>query len=286
MIARLYSVQALSPLHCGTGQAVGGIDLPIARETPTGIPVVPGSSVKGVLRALPSEDEAKKVAVFGPDTENASDHAGSVQFGDARLIALPVRSVRGVFAWATSPFIVRRLQRDAREAGLDPGPSCPEPPDDGASVTGDSLVADGRVVFEDLDLPTTNEGAWSERARWLAERLLPAEEHDSFVCRACLVPDDIMGHLVETGMEITTRVKLEADTKTTQRGALWTEEALPGESLLAGTVLATPVAARGKPLPEAGELLDHVASLVRDRLVQLGGKATVGRGLCRLRMEA
>ena len=44
-------VHALSPLHAGTGQGAGIIDLPIAREKATGLPYLPGSSLKGTLRA-------------------------------------------------------------------------------------------------------------------------------------------------------------------------------------------------------------------------------------------
>ncbi|RMD58772.1 type III-B CRISPR module RAMP protein Cmr4, partial [Candidatus Parcubacteria bacterium] len=50
MQAKLMFLHALSPLHAGTGQGVGAIDLPIAREKGTEIPIVPGSSLKGVLR--------------------------------------------------------------------------------------------------------------------------------------------------------------------------------------------------------------------------------------------
>ena len=35
MNARLLFVHALSPLHAGTGQGIGAIDLPIAREKAT-----------------------------------------------------------------------------------------------------------------------------------------------------------------------------------------------------------------------------------------------------------
>ena len=47
MEAKLLLVETLSPLHAGTGQGIGVIDQPIAREKATGIPFVPGSSLKG-----------------------------------------------------------------------------------------------------------------------------------------------------------------------------------------------------------------------------------------------
>lgn len=102
MLGRPCLIRALSPLHAGTGQAAGIVDLPIARYKATGIPFVPGSSIKGVRRdarrARAEEDSPELLAVFGPDTANAGEHAGALVVGDARLLALPVRSFRGTFA--------------------------------------------------------------------------------------------------------------------------------------------------------------------------------------------
>jgi CRISPR/Cas system CMR subunit Cmr4 (Cas7 group RAMP superfamily) len=50
MITRPFLLHAFSPLHAGTGHAADVIDLPTARYKATGIPFVPGSSIKGVLR--------------------------------------------------------------------------------------------------------------------------------------------------------------------------------------------------------------------------------------------
>src|SRR5712692_547854 len=115
MNAQLTFVHALSPLHAGTGQGIGVIDLPIAREKATGLPFLPGSSVKGSLRDVCPE--AWRVKLFGPEKNNADLHAGSVQFSDQRLLLLPVRSLKGTFAWVTSPYILNRFVRDARDAG-------------------------------------------------------------------------------------------------------------------------------------------------------------------------
>src|SRR5947199_9877363 len=112
MTTRLTLIHAMSPLHAGTGHSVGAIDLPIARERPTGIPLIPGSSIKGALRARSPKTDGKDDPitrdVFGPDTANSSDHGGSVQFSDAHLLLLPVRSLAGTFAWVTSPHLIRK----------------------------------------------------------------------------------------------------------------------------------------------------------------------------------
>lgn len=286
MTTKLLLLQARSPIHCGTGQAISGIDLPIAREKATGIPLVPGSSLKGVLRARGADGNPTHKAVFGPPTETASEHAGGVQFGDAGLIFLPVRSVRGTFAWVTSRFLLRRLARDVAEAGLGALNLPPEPASEtGALVTqGSRLLANNKVVFEDLDFDGTPDpllGTLAQKvAQWLYGPDNTAEpDRTFFQQRVCLLHDDVMSLLMQSAMEITARNSLDPNTKTVKKGALWTEEALPTESVLSGLLLATPVAQQ-----QPAALFAHVTSLLQGGAVQVGGNATVGRGLCRVRM--
>ena len=67
MQARLFHLHALSALHCGTGQSVGVVDLPIARAQATRLPLVPGSSLRGVLRQQVTEGDAELArTLFGP----------------------------------------------------------------------------------------------------------------------------------------------------------------------------------------------------------------------------
>jgi CRISPR-associated protein Cmr4 len=296
MTTRLVLVHALSPLHAGTGQSVGAIDLPIARERPTGIPLLPGSSIKGALRAR-GTDAALTRDVFGPPTEEASEHGGAVQFSDAHLVLLPVRSVAGVFAWVTSPYLLGRFARDASEAGIELAKAEPAPGGPAqCTVLAESLViAAGetrRVVLEDLDFTPVMAGAAAGLravAARLGEALFPAGAADgeawrqALTERLCLVHDDVMGLLLETATEVVARIRLKEDTKTVATGGLWYEEALPAESVLAGLAVAADIDAAGRTRRTGGELLNHVGTLCAG-MVQLGGKATVGRGSCLLRL--
>jgi len=90
----------------------------------------------------------------------------------------------------------------------------------------------------------------------------------------------VMATLLETALEITARNAIDAELGTVRKGALWTEEALPTESILVGRIAATPVKVDGK-IASPETLLDHVASLLGGTL-QLGGHTNIGRGLCRL----
>jgi CRISPR-associated protein Cmr4 len=286
--ARLTLIHALSPLHPGTGQGVGVIDLPIAREKATGFPFLPGSSLKGPLRdACPAESRTR---IFGPETANAADYAGSVQIADQRLLLLPVRSLAGTFAWVTSPFILARFRRDLLDT---PGaattapraiPALSDP--GGCLVAGvDAVITlpsggNREVVLEDLDLAATADEHVAAWATWIGTRLFTAEDdHDwraALTGRICVVHDDVLGFLLTTATEITARVRL-SDDKTVETGALWYEEALPAETVLAGLVVATPIKA------SVDEVFRVIGALTGHTL-QLGGKATVGRGICRIQL--
>lgn len=295
MQTRMLFTHALSPLHAGTGQGVGIIDLPIAREKATGLPFLPGSSVKGSLRdQAPDNDQHWRV--FGPKTDRAEEFASSVQFSDQRLLALPVRSLAGTFAWVTSPYILHRLKRDATDTGnsrvanLNEAIPTPAFSDDTqecfVAFTGSRIVSNEKVYLEDLDLTATTKQEATDWATEIGKHIFPdandAAWRTAVIERFCIVPDDVMSFLIDTATEINARIKMSSITKTVDQdvGGLWYEESLPCETLLYGLVFAAKIKASSEQ-----EVFDVVTALIKDKPVQLGGKATVGRGLCRLRLS-
>ncbi len=289
MTARPVFVHAYSGLHPGTGQGAGVIDLPIAREVATGLPYLPGSSLKGVLRDACADPSLRK-AVFGPETADINDangRAGAVMFSDQRLLLFPVRSLAGTMAWVTSPFVLKRFHRDCVRLGI------AEPPGVPAVEAGQARVAAGAdsalvvasnprmVVLEDLDLQPSADAAkdtpvagW---AAWLGQRLFADDQawQTLLLHHLCIVHDDILSFLLDTATEVVARNQL---TENKTSGNLWYEEALPAESVLAGVVLAQRVGENGLSPDEA---LNKVAELTATPL-QLGGHATIGRGICRV----
>ncbi len=276
-----YLLHALSPLHAGTGQSEELIDLPIARMKGTGIPFLPGSSAKGVLRdAAGLQVESGTMgkdeffAVFGPETADAADHAGALICADARLLALPVLSFRGTFAYVTSPLLLHLASRDL------PGNALPIPPlaDGFAAVPPDSVLPDRdrKIYLEDLDLQIDGGGA--DAARQCAETLAGLGV-PLLKTRLAIVDDATMAFLWETATQIDMRNRLDSETRTVARGALWMEESLPAETLLIGLLAAEPKRRREVHLT-ADEVLEHV--LPKERILQFGGKATIGRGRCRM----
>jgi CRISPR-associated protein Cmr4 len=274
MKTKPFLVHALSPLHAGAGHAADIVDLPTARMKATGIPFVPGSSIKGVLRdARRSVDRERTEAVFGPSDDPAA-HAGALVVGDARLLALPVRSFRGTFAWTTSPLLLALAKRDLEEASL----AIPNITGRGARVAnGSCVVHNGKLYLEDLDLPAT---ASNEATAW-AQKLGPIASpgDDIFTKRFAVVDDDTMTFLCETATQVDARVRLDEMTRTVAPGALWLEESLPPESLLIGILAADRSRRPGVNMTPDAVL--HFA-LPSEETLQLGGKATTGRGRCRI----
>ncbi|MGC9400645.1 MAG: type III-B CRISPR module RAMP protein Cmr4 [Anaerolineae bacterium] len=275
-----------TPLHAGSGRALGNVDLPIQRERVTGYPIVQASSLKGHLRAA-AEGMPYFEAVFGPDTENADKHAGAFSPGDAKILLFPVRSLAGVFAWTTSVEVLQRFQRDAAMAGIEPNWSTPEAPGVGeALISSEDLKAGGKVVLEEFTFTPKTDQDVSQIGQWLAENALPQTDEYGYwrkelPKRLVILPNDDFRDFVTFSTEVATRIKLNPKTKTVDEGP-WTEEYLPTDTLLYAPLMATPARKKGTEL-HGQEVLQAVRDLNLTR-VQLGGNETVGRGSVYLRM--
>jgi CRISPR-associated protein Cmr4 len=122
--------------------------------------------------------------------------------------------------------------------------------------------------------------------QWLAQNALPqASEYrywrDELPSRLVILPNDDFRDFVTFSTEVTTRIKIQPETKTVDEGALWTEENLPTDTLLYAPLLATPSRAAGVQMT-GQQVLDALKSLDLIR-IQLGGNETVGRGMVHLR---
>ncbi|MGL4421991.1 MAG: type III-B CRISPR module RAMP protein Cmr4 [Gemmataceae bacterium] len=293
---RMYWLHCLSPTHAGIGRGVGYIDMPIDRDGITNWPIIRGSSFKGVwadfYKATKDNRNAdpKLKAAFGLSSSNENEsNSGALMPTDAKLVCLPVRSFRGTFAWVTSPLCLQMLQRTLQLAGVKDLPEAPkELPDDKAHhAMGTTLLEDKHIYLEDLDFTAVEckaATAWAEKiARWVFPGEDPKDKgwQEVFKKRFVLLPDSAFDFLCETGTEVHTRVRIKDDTKTVDNGALWTEESLPAETILMGLIQCDRVFQKKDESPRITEtsLLDQFAK--NPLALQIGGKATVGRGQVR-----
>ena len=298
-----------TPVHAGTGTSLSIVDLPIQRERITGLPIVQASSLKGVLRAEVERLKGKQIAeaLFGPETQRAHEHAGCVSPHDARLLLFPIRSLVGVFAWATCPFVLERFKREMIAAGFQIGWQVPNPANSHQALVAhdDTIVADGKVVLEEFAFEKQKDDSAEQIANWLRDHAFPQSgEYEDFrkwlPKRFVILPDDAFRDFTQLATEIQTRVQLKKETKTVGEGP-WTEEHLPSETLLYAPIFVSkPLAPKDNVPnefkennePSAAKVLGFLKDLTTpnsnkpylDRL-QIGGDETVGRGIVKVRLN-
>ena len=299
---QLVFYSCLSPVHMGAGSAVGAIDNPIQREVHTQHPLIAGSGLKGAARhhlARQWGDPSMIQRVFGPERD-ASDHAGAIAFTDAQLVAVPVRSLRNAYVYATCPTALARLKRLAGKDASWSVPKLPAPAvkDDLvallANTGGTSAASQGRLVLEAFDFAAQESVELKLVAEWLGRHALPAgAEHEYFRAKISadlvLLSDTEFGHFVRHATIVEAHVRIDNDSGTADSGGLFYTENLPPETLLAGLVLAS--VERQSKKGQGTQLLDAKAVLasvlgghggtpgLAGSVLQVGGDATTGRGL-------
>ncbi|MDD4268938.1 MAG: type III-B CRISPR module RAMP protein Cmr4 [Pirellulaceae bacterium] len=282
-------LHAQTPLHPGSGTALGVVDLPVQRERHTQWPLIPGSSLKGVLRDAcrrNSGDDDRLFSAFGPDAREADKHAGAISLTDARILAFPVRSLRGVFAWVTCPAVLERLHRDAALAGFgNPLPAgLPAPEGDCCACAQGSplLVENDRLVLEEFELRRTED--CGPLADWIAQHGLADDfTRTRFQSHLVIVGDDHFTHFVRHATEVVARIGLDSEKKTVKRGALFYQEFLPAETLFYALVFANPSRREGHVNDAAGIMEYAVGGI--PNVLQIGGDETTGKGFCAVRFN-
>jgi CRISPR-associated protein Cmr4 len=261
-----------------------------------------------------AKTEARKAAarelgleiVFGPESDEADEHAGALSPGDARLLLFPVRSLVGVFAWTTSRNVLARLKRDLEAARKPVLWALDTLPDNGNAWTVDnnSIVANGKVVLEEFSFTAEQHDDVKTIAKWLADNAIPEtseyayfkeklyhkDANENVTGSLVILPDDAFRDFTEFATEVVARTRIDQSKGTVAEGALWTEEHLPSDTVLYAPLHATRPRKETTLFndddgrPSAAKILEFVRQLIPDR-IQLGGDETVGRGVVNATMS-
>lgn len=281
----LMFIYTITPVHMGSGQALGVIDNPIQRERHTEHPNMAGSGIKGAIRHHLNGLWDKNIInrLFGPDD---SSHAGAISFGDAQVVAFPVRSLKQGFVYAVSPVTLARLKRLAEMTNTPCNWKLPAV-EGGKCLTCDARVQNGdRLILEAFDYKATVSDALKTIAAWLADNAIPTgDAHDHFRDKIktdlVLLPDEDFTHFVKNATVVEPHVRIDPDTGTADAGGLFYTENLPPESLMIAPVFASDERF-AKNRPEDFQPADLILKLLQDhlhnKLIQVGGDATTGRG--------
>jgi len=256
-----------TPLHVGAGSSVGAIDQPIQRERHTGFPVIPGSSLKGVLRDLHfrKSDAAETNAIFGEQ-----EKSGAISIGEAKIVTFPVRSAKGGFAFVTCPIALERLKRV-----VDSLPEIPAEPAEMECMAGTQLVITKNnttsVVLEEYCFKNLN----SFPTEWETSLLGLLANDPVWKAgkgRFVLLSNGDFAHFVKNSCEVNQHVAIDPTKGTAKPGALFNMEAVPSETLFFSSISGLS--------RENGELDKLQAILDENPLLQVGGDATTGLGFC------
>jgi len=290
-----------TPLHAGSGDSLGVVDLPIQRERHTQFPKIEASSLKGALReAFETKNNRKDediLRVFGPD-EDGAENSGSMAFSDARLLLFPVKSMKGVFAWVTCPKALEQFKRDLTIANCLPNSNefdlsaiekntCCE-----ASDITYRISNKDKIVLEEYTFTVKKDDKTSKLAAWLSEKLFTHSGVEPFwknhlSKNLIVLSDDDFTDFVTLSTEVITRIKINNDTGTVQTGALFNEEYLPAESVLYALVFASDefidndkLEKRGNARINATEIMSFFKTTIEQiSYIQIGGNATLGKGI-------
>mgnify|MGYP003881113491 FL=1 len=294
----MFWLVALTALHPGVGRSEEAhVDLPVQRDE-FGLPTIWASSLKGALRArfeldffrdgrcvAKPEDCANFLAAFGPRPESASDFASPAAFLDAKLVAIPARSLRGVWLYVTSPLLLSfvKLYAEAVGAGVQL-PELPRPGEGSVYVTSERYKYNGYVVI--------NERKYAVAGDVKPLDLPPFEEVKKIVGDVgfAVVSDEDVVDVVKRSLMVQYRVRLKQDSKTVETGP-WSEEYIPPFAVfVSGYYCARRRPQRVKVKMSDGEDVEvdvtkdpceYVEEVIKGP-AWLGGKETVGRGLVKV----
>lgn len=238
----LMSIYTETQVHPGSGTAINRpIDLPIQRERHTQFPLIQSSTLKGVLKSFGStagipEDKIK--SMFGPDDASA---AGLITINDAKILAFPVRTLAGVFAWITCPLVLDRFRRDIQSLNSSFSYNLPSFQETDALVQNETSVAvDNAVIIEDIKLAKKRDDLSNITS--VVSKLLPSDQAYNYVREKIrkdlvIVNDTLFKELVSLTTEVVARIAIDQGTGTAKSGALWYEEYLPTDTIMYSIIM-------------------------------------------------
>lgn len=288
-----------TPLHVGAGSSVGAIDQPIVRERHTGFPIIPATGLKGSFSDLWNEMQDGKAArsadgtwLFG-STDSKKAAAGALQFSEARLLAFPIRSAKGSFAWITSPLL---LQRAARDGVMDPAllQNFKEPQDDQAhfdSGAQSKVAIQGQIVLEEYTFAASTPAFHNlDKVGNTLAALLPDDPvWQEVKDRLVIVSNGMMSFFAQNACEVAQHVRIDDATGAASRRGLFNQENVPSETLFYSVLHAL---AERRPEPERGPLRGSddalkafAAEVEAAKVFQFGADASTGLGYCTVRVH-
>ena len=283
----------VSPVHMGAGQAVDVIDNPIQRERHTNHPCFAGSGIKGAVRhsfeALGGDPKLID-RLLGPDSNSSDLHAGAVSFGDAQLVVLPVRSLKGSYVYATCPQALSRAQRLLGLIGVAANWPTVSVDDGQCLIVNRDLLSGDKLHLEAFEYMAKASEDVAKVAADLAAKALPSgqqpdgQQYEFFRHKLAtdlvVLSDTDFAYFAQNAMLVEPHVRINPDTGTAKDGGLFYTENLPPESILIAPLMASQTrTGRADDHDDAIGVMAKIKNVIDGKLLQIGGDASTGRGL-------
>ena len=216
---------------------------------------------------------------------------GGISITDARILAFPVRTLKGVFGWITCPLVLSRYKRELTLIKKNPEWNLSQlSVKDGKAVIHSNsnlkTKSDGKnyVYIEDLRLEAEEkdellQSVMNEVTKALPDNNIYKEVKEKLKKDLVIVSDNVFRDLVSLTTEVVTRIKIDPRTGTVQTGGLWSEEYLPTDTIMYSLIL---IPSRLNNI----KLEDIVNQLNKynEQILQIGGDETVGKGFALIKL--
>ncbi|MEM3383316.1 MAG: type III-B CRISPR module RAMP protein Cmr4 [Nitrososphaerales archaeon] len=287
----LVLIKAITNLHPGVGKIGGIIDLPVQKDN-LGFPIIYSSSLKGALKSafwqLPnvSKDEDDVKVLFGPEPDEEK-FTSAVALLDAFTVTFPVRSLEGVYAFVTSPLLIKRLSEFLRIisnkheyvkelSNISISNGICQTSKKAEDLLGVKVLNNKLVINEEICVECKTDQ--SDNIEKL-EKLFDIEQG-----RLIILNDNDALRALEKSLVRVTRIAIDRESKTAKEGALWTEEYVPWNTTFATMFLYSKAKKIGRGLERACEVKEKVHELLSrtGNYLIIGGNETIGRGIVKL----
>lgn len=232
--------------------------------------------------------------------EYETSFSGSLSFTDARLLLFPVKSMKGVFAWVTCFKALKQFSQDLQLSNDNlkiEGINGDFLKADETYVfsTNTSLKIEEQIVLEEYAFKVSNElnGVLKidnkNVPEWLAQKLFGDDGsywNEKIKNDIVVLPDNDFKDFVNLSTEVITRTKIDNETGTVEQGALFTEEYLPAESVMYSLVLSSDEFTKNSDQLTADGAIEFLAEHLdkTQGVVQIGGSATIGKGIVKTKL--
>ncbi|MBP2202241.1 CRISPR-associated protein Cmr4 [Methanococcus voltae] len=256
----VYFIKTITNLHVGSGDITYGvIDNMVQRDCVTNYPIINSSSLKGALRAFFEGIKSDNIIeIFGKDSKDNNTNLendalggkGKMAFFDAKILFRPVRSNKRPYVLVT----------------------CPQALNDFFEYLDLCKITHNITNLKDLENKCNFKLEDNEKFEEISKTLSNSENFEELVNLLSLDGENIIICSNEEFSNLNLPVIARNQLENGESKNLWYEEVVPRKSIFYFMTNCE------------GEdnLNDTFKEVIKEKLVQIGGNATIGYGFCNI----